>query len=224
LAKHASNEGDVNTFEELVTKYDRRLFRIAYGVTHNREDAEDVVQEAFLKAYQHLAQFRGASQFSTWLIRITVNEALTKLRKRRTAKEVSVDADFEADSDIPPLEVADWAPNPEQSYRASELREILAGILEKLEPVSRTVFVLRDIEGLTIDETTVAMNMSTSAVKARLWRVRLEIRQRLNTFFAKRDDVSRTGCHCLTNADSGIGVVALPSIARCDAERINSNS
>src|SRR5258708_20157900 len=94
LAKHASNEGDVNTFEELVTKYDRRLFRIAYGVTHNREDAQDVVQEAFLKAYQHLAQFRGASQFSTWLIRITVNEALPKLRKRRTPKHLSVDPNF----------------------------------------------------------------------------------------------------------------------------------
>jgi RNA polymerase sigma-70 factor, ECF subfamily len=216
--------GDVNTFEELVTKYDRRLFRIAYGVTHNREDAEDVVQESFLKAYQHLADFRGASQLSTWLIRITVNEALTKLRKRRTAREVSVDADFEADSDMRPLEVVDWAPNPEQSYRASELREILTGILEELEPVSRTVFVLRDIEGLTTDETTAAMNMSISAVKARLWRVRLQIRQRLNTFFAKRNDVSRTENHFVTNADSSIGVLALPPIARGDSERVTSNS
>jgi RNA polymerase sigma-70 factor (ECF subfamily) len=224
LAKHASDEGHVNTFEELVTKYDRRLFRIAYGVTHNREDAEDVVQESFLKAYQHLADFRGASQLSTWLIRITVNEALTKLRKRRTAREVSVDADFEADSDIRPLEVVDWAPNPEQSYRASELREILTGILEELEPVSRTVFVLRDIEGLTTDETTAAMNMSISAVKARLWRVRLQIRQRLNTFFAKRNDVPRTENHFVTNADSSIGVLALPPIARGDSERVTSNS
>jgi RNA polymerase sigma-70 factor (ECF subfamily) len=224
LAKHASDEGHVNTLEELVTKYDRRLFRIAYGVTHNREDAEDVVQESFLKAYQHLADFRGASQLSTWLIRITVNEALTKLRKRRTAREVSVDADFEADSDMRPLEVVDWAPNPEQSYRASELREILTGILEELEPVSRTVFVLRDIEGLTTDETTAAMNMSISAVKARLWRVRLQIRQRLNTFFAKRNDVPRTENHFVTNADSSIGVLALPPIARGDSERVTSNS
>ena len=214
----------MNTFEELVTKYDRRLFRIAYGVTHNREDAEDVVQESFLKAYQHLADFRGASQLSTWLIRITVNEALTKLRKRRTAREVSVDADFEADTDMRPLEVVDWAPNPEQSYRASELREILTGILEELEPVSRTVFVLRDIEGLTTDETTAAMNMSISAVKARLWRVRLQIRQRLNTFFAKRNDVPRTENHFVTNADSSIGVLALPPIARGDSERVTSNS
>jgi RNA polymerase sigma-70 factor (ECF subfamily) len=214
----------VNTFEELVTKYDRRLFRIAYGVTHNREDAEDVVQESFLKAYQHLADFRGASQLSTWLIRITVNEALTKLRKRRTAMEVSVDADFEADSDMRPLEVVDWAPNPEQSYRASELREILTGILEELEPVSRTVFVLRDIEGLTTDETTAAMNMSISAVKARLWRVRLQIRQRLNTFFAKRNDISRTENQVVTNADSSNGVLALPPIARGDSDRVTSNS
>jgi RNA polymerase sigma-70 factor, ECF subfamily len=224
LAKHASDEGDVNTLEELVTKYDRRLFRIAYGVTHNREDAQDVVQEAFLKAYQHLADFRGASQLSTWLIRITVNEALTKLRKRRTAREVSVYADFEADSDMRPLEVVDWAPNPEQSYRASELREILTGILDELEPVSRTVFVLRDIEGLTTDETTAAMNISISAVKARLWRVRLQIRQRLNTFFAKRNDVSRKKNHFVANADSSTGVLALPPIARGDSERVTSNS
>src|ERR1700685_2934501 len=86
---HASKNGDVTAFEQLVKRYDRKLFRIAQSVTHNREDSQDAVQEAFLKAYQNLGQFREDSQFSTWLIRITVNQSLMKLRKQRATKEVS---------------------------------------------------------------------------------------------------------------------------------------
>src|SRR5579863_5137589 len=93
----ASKNGDVAAFEQLVKRYDRKLFRIAQSVTHNREDSQDAVQETFLKAYQHLAEFRGDSQFSTWLIRITVNQSLMKLRKQRAIREVSLDEDFQAD-------------------------------------------------------------------------------------------------------------------------------
>src|ERR1035438_10526244 len=110
---HASKNGDVAAFEQLVRRYDRKLFRIAQHVTHNREDSQDAVQEAFLKAFQNLGQFREDSKFSTWLIRITVNQSLMKLRKR-AIREVSLDDDFQADGDILPREVADWAPNPEQ--------------------------------------------------------------------------------------------------------------
>src|SRR5580700_10232004 len=108
---HASKNGDVAAFEELVKRYDRKLLRIAQSVTHNREDSQDAVQEAFLKAYQYLADFREASQFSTWLIRITLNQSLMKLRKRNVTKEVSLDQDFEADEDLIPREIADWHPN-----------------------------------------------------------------------------------------------------------------
>src|SRR5712671_4117273 len=108
---HASKNGDVAAFEQLVKKYDRKLFRIAQSVTHNREDSQDAVQEAFLKAYQNLANFREDSQFSTWLIRITVNQSLMKLRKQRTTREVSLDEDFEAEGDVLPIEVTDSAPN-----------------------------------------------------------------------------------------------------------------
>src|SRR6266404_2792440 len=94
---HASKNGDVAAFEQLVKRYDRRLLRIAQSVTHNREDSQDAVQEAFLKAYQNLADFREACQFSTWLIRITVNQALMKLRKQRAVKEVSLDEDFQTE-------------------------------------------------------------------------------------------------------------------------------
>ena len=186
----ASKAGDLAAFEELVKRYDRKLLRVAQSVTHNREDSQDAVQEALLKAFTHLGDFREESQFSTWLIRITVNQSLMKLRKRNTCKERSFDEEPQLDGDTLPMEVADWAPNPEQRYWASELREILTAILGELCPISRTVFVLRDIEGLSIDETSVAMDMSNSAVKARHWRVRLEIRERLSTYFAKRKDAS----------------------------------
>jgi RNA polymerase sigma-70 factor, ECF subfamily len=182
---HASKEGDMSAFEELVKRYDRKLFRIAQSVTHNREDSQDAVQEAFLKAFQHLAEFREASQFSTWLIRITLNQSLMKLRKRNTANEFFLDDDPRGDGDFFPRDVADWAPNAEQLYWASELRNILTSALEELSPISRTVFVLRDVEGLSIEQTGMAMNLSSSAVKARLWRVRLQLRELLNRYFSK---------------------------------------
>ena len=117
---HASKNGDVGAFEQLVKRYDRKLLRIAQSVTHNTEDSQDAVQEAFLKAFQNLSQFREESQFSTWLIRITLNQSLMKLRKQRATREASLNEDFQAEGDILPIEVTDWAPNPEQLYWASE--------------------------------------------------------------------------------------------------------
>src|ERR1700726_5189817 len=104
---HASKNGHLAAFEQLVKQYDRRLLRISQTVTRNREDSEDAVQEALLKAFQNLAEFREDSQFSTWLTRITVNQSLMKLRKQRTHKEVSLDEDFQAEEDKFPLEVTD---------------------------------------------------------------------------------------------------------------------
>src|SRR5271156_1179904 len=111
---HASKDGNVAAFEELVKRYDRKLLRIAQSITHNREDSQDAVQEAFLKAYQNLSAFREDSKFSTWLFRITVNQALMKLRKQRTTREASLDEDFQGEGEVLPKEVTDWAPNPEQ--------------------------------------------------------------------------------------------------------------
>ncbi len=111
---HASKNGNVAAFEQLVKRYDRRLFRIAQHVTHNTEDSEDAVQEAFLKAFQHLREFREDSKFSTWLIRITLNQSLMKLRKKRRAmNEVSLEEDSQAWGDTLPMKLADWAPDPE---------------------------------------------------------------------------------------------------------------
>jgi RNA polymerase sigma-70 factor, ECF subfamily len=180
---HASKTGDVDAFEELVKRYDRKLLRIAQHVTNNREDAEDAVQEAFLKAFQYLEQFRENSQFSTWLIRIALNQSLMKLRKRRTTRELSLDKDFQSEEDNLPVDVRDWSPNPEELYRAAELREILRNTLQDLGAGLRVVFVLRDIEGLSLQQTAEALDLSVSAVKARLWRARLDLRERLSAYF-----------------------------------------
>jgi len=186
---HASKNGDVSAFEQLVKRYDNRLLRISHTVTRNREDSEDAVQEALLKAFQNLTDFREDSQFSTWLIRITVNQSLMKLRKR-THKEISLDEDFHADGDVLPLDVPDRSPNPEQLCWASELRDILVSTVQELRPILRTVFVLRDVEGLSIEQTAQALNLSQAAVKARLWRVRLHLRERLNRYFDERSPVA----------------------------------
>ena len=180
---HASKDGDVAAFGELVKRYDRKLFRIARHVTQNSQDAEEVVQDAFLKAFQHLSRFRGDSKFSTWLIRITLNQALMKLRQQRLAREVSLESSPHSEEDNLPLDLADWAPNPEQLYGASELRTILRKSLEKLSPASRMVFVLRDIEGLSLEQTATALGLSVGAVKARSWRARLQLRERLSKYF-----------------------------------------
>jgi RNA polymerase sigma-70 factor (ECF subfamily) len=188
---HASKNGDVTAFEQLVKRYDRKLLRIAQSVTHNREDSQDAVQEAFLKAYQHLAEFGADSQFSTWLIRITLNQSLMKLRKQRATKEVSLDEDFQSEENAFPIEVIDWAPNPEQLYSVSQLRNILIKTIEELRPILRGVFVLQDLEGLSTEQTAEVLNLSQSAVKSRLWRARLQLRELLNMYFGKSAESAR---------------------------------
>jgi len=181
----AAKRGEMGAFEELVKRYDRNIFRIAQHITQNREDAEDVVQEAFLKSYQNLESFQEQSKFYTWLVRIAVNEALMKLRKRRTAKTVSLDEDVKTEEDSVPREVADWAPNPEQLYKQAELHEILSKTIQGLPSSFRTVFVLRDVEGLSTEETAEALDLSVPAVKSRLLRARLQLRDRLSRYFKK---------------------------------------
>lgn len=183
----AAKAGEVAAFEELVKRYDRNVFRIAQHITQNREDAEDVVQDAFLKAYSNLAQFQGQSKFYTWLVRIAVNEALMKLRRRRPERMVSLDEEVKTEDDSLPREVADWSPNPEQQYTQAELRDILTRTIQGLPASFRTVFVLRDVEGLSTEETAEALDLSVPAVKSRLLRARLQLRERLNRYFQRRE-------------------------------------
>lgn len=179
LLVSAAKQGQSGAFEELVNRYERKILRLTWNITGNREDAEDAMQEAFIKAYSHLSDFQGESRFYTWLVRIAANEALMKLRKRRPG-EFSIDEPVSGEDDLMPRELDDWGPSPEQKYAQGELREILNQAVEKLEPEFRTVFVLRDVEELSSEETAQLLGLSVPAVKSRLLRARLKLRQRLN--------------------------------------------
>ena len=178
--------GDLSAYDTLVRKYERQVFRIAQHITQNREDAEDVTQDAFLKAYEKLDQFQGNSKFYTWLVRIAVNESLMRLRKRRTSRTVSMDEDVQTEEGSVPRDFADWAPNPEQNYNQSELAEILKKTIQGLPPGFRVVFTLRDVDGLSTEETAEALGLSVPAVKSRLLRARLQLRERLSRYFRKK--------------------------------------
>jgi RNA polymerase sigma-70 factor (ECF subfamily) len=166
-----------------VNHYERKVFRLAQNITRNNEDAEDVVQNAFVKAFQNLPGFRGHSRFYTWLVRITVNEALMNIRRRPCRKEVSIDESKETDDSCVPLEIEDWGPNPEQHYSKRELQQILATTINELKPGYRTVFQLRDVDGFSTEETAQALALSSSAVKTRLRRARMTLRTSLNKYF-----------------------------------------
>lgn len=182
----AAKGGDLSAFEALVTRYEGKIFRLAQNITQNREDAEDVMQEAFLKAYVHLGNFHGDSRFYTWLVRIAVNEALMKLRKRRPG-QFSIDEPVESDDDLMPREVEDWGPSPEDRFAETEMNEIIAEAVGKLEPAYRVVLQLRELDQLSTEETAELLGLSIPAVKSRLLRARLKLRQRLNKYFGKGD-------------------------------------
>jgi len=183
-----AREGDTDAFNELVRRYEGRVFRLAQHITPNREDAEDVLQESFLKAYEHLDQFKGDSKFYTWIVRIAVNQALMKLRRRKTDKTVSMDETIDTGEDTVTREVAAWDENPEQQFSREELGGILDTAIESLEPLYRSVFVLRDVEDLSTEETAEVLGLSIPAVKSRLLRARLQLREKLTRFFKRKGD------------------------------------
>ncbi len=180
--------GDTSAFSELVSHYERRVFRMAKQITQNDDDAEDVLQETFLKAYTHLDNFQGNSKFYTWLVRIAVNEALMKLRKRRSDRTVPLDEPIDTGEDEMVREIAVWDENPEQTYSREELADLLDEAIQSLKPAYRTVFMLRDIEELSIEETAEALKLSISAVKSRLLRARLQLREKLTRQFKRKGE------------------------------------
>src|SRR4029077_6684645 len=134
----AAKSGDIAAFETLVSRYERKIFRLTQNITQNREDAEDAMQEAFLKAYEHLSGFQGNSRFYTWLVRIAVNQALMKLRKRRP-NVVSLDEEIDTGEETVPRDVQDWGPSPEDRYEQTELGGILSKAIAELDPPFRVV-------------------------------------------------------------------------------------
>lgn len=180
--------GQPEAFSELVKRYERKIYRLAFNITQNAEDAEDVLQDAMLKAYEHLDGFEGHSKFYTWIVRIAVNEALMKLRKRRGDKSVPLDEPIDTGEETVKREIAVWEDNPEQQYSREEFQSILKDAVAGLKPDFRIVFTLRDIEELSTEETAHSLGISVAAVKSRLLRARLALREKLTRQFKRKGD------------------------------------
>ena len=179
---HSAKQGDITAFEELVRRHTKGVFTIAYHVTRSREDAEEVSQETFLKACCRLKDFEEKAQFCTWLTRIAVHTAFTKVRRSNV---IQLERDKEPGSGPSSTanDVPDWRPNPEELYSHYEIRQRLRQALEQLPRLYSTVFLLRDMQGLSIAETAAALRLSIPTVKTRLLRARLQLREILSKSF-----------------------------------------
>lgn len=180
----ALRAGDKAEFARLVETYSTPVYRLALKMLTNPTEAEDVLQNTFLKAAQHLAEFEGRSSLSTWLYRIAANEALMLLRRKRP--ELPLDEEPEEGQVQRPFQFADWSHLPEQEMLSGEARKQLDKAIRKLPEKLRVVFLLRDVEGLSIKETSEALNLTETAVKTRLLRARLNLREQLSVYFAER--------------------------------------
>jgi RNA polymerase sigma-70 factor, ECF subfamily len=171
--------GENELFYELVKPYERRVYAAALAILRNDADAEDVAQEAMLKALRGIRQFRAEARFSTWLIQITVNEALMRRRRERNGIMEAIDDQRDQDGEYTPRDFADWREIPSEALERQEVRQKLAQALASLDRKYREVFVLRDMEQLNIQETAEALGISIAAVKTRLLRARLMLRDLL---------------------------------------------
>jgi RNA polymerase sigma-70 factor, ECF subfamily len=177
--------GDRAEFARLVDAYTTPIYRLGLKMLGDSADAEDVLQNTFLKALQHLPNFEGRSSLSTWLYRIAANEALMMLRKRRPTVPVDENAD-ETDDNFTPAQFTDWCCLPEQEFLTDESKRQLDLAIQRLPETLKVVFLLRDIEGLSIRETSEALGLSETAVKTRLLRARLHLRESLSGYYGER--------------------------------------
>lgn len=174
-----SQEDDERAFGELVGRYESKVYSLALKMLRNPEDAEDVLQETFLRAYRGLKSFQGNSTFSTWIYRITANSALMKLRKKQLPT-VSIE---DADEREAPINIADWSPGPVEQLLTLETQQAMADAIEALPAEFRQVFVLRDLEGHSNADVADILDLSVAAVKSRLHRARLKVRNHLARYF-----------------------------------------
>jgi RNA polymerase sigma-70 factor (ECF subfamily) len=185
-----AKRGDLAAFESLVSRHEQRIYGLARRLTGSEEDAQDVTQQTFLSAMRKLDGFREAAAFSTWLSTIAVNAALKVVRKRRGLPSTSLEAATEPDHDgrVPhPDYIADWRDTPDRLAQHAETRQLLDAAIAQLEPGQRAVFMLRDVEDLSIRETARALRLSEANVKVRLLRARLHLRERLTRAFGDKE-------------------------------------
>jgi RNA polymerase sigma-70 factor (ECF subfamily) len=182
----ALRSGDRAEFALLVEAYYEMIYRLAIKMVNNPQDAEDILQETFIKAYRHLNNFDGRSSLSTWLYRIATNEALMFLRRQKPDM-VSVDESLDTgEGEVEPLQIIDWSSLPEEELMSAEAQVYLDKAVGKLSPSLRVVFVLRDIQGLSTRETAEVLDISETAVKTRLSRARLQLREELTSYYGER--------------------------------------
>ena len=184
----ALNSGDRKEFSRLVERYSGKIYNLALKILNDPQDAEDVLQETFLKAYRGLPSFEGRSKLSTWLFRIASNEALMIIRKRRPELILALEQNDtqSAEAEVEESEIVDWCCLPEQELLSGEARQFLDKAIQNLSASLRVVFVLRDIEGLSIRETSEALGISEAAIKIRLLRARLKLREELTEYYGER--------------------------------------
>ena len=194
ISLEALKAGDRQAFARLVDETSGHIYRVALQILGDEQDAEDVLQETYIKAFRALPDFEGRSSLTTWLYRIAVNEALMLVRKRKSqgalnaAQTVSVDETnpFDAEAESEGMEIVDWCCLPEGELLSSETRRFLDQAVQKLPENLRVVFVMRDLEGLSIQETSEALGLSENNVKTRLLRARLRLRQELSVYFSEK--------------------------------------
>ncbi|MFZ5945407.1 MAG: RNA polymerase sigma factor [Bacillota bacterium] len=175
-----SQNGDLNAFEELVAKYERKVYAIAYRFMGNPEDASDLSQEAFLKAFQSIKGFRQEASFSTWICRIVSNVCRDELRKLKRTSKTSLDEEIWLEEGTVAKQLKDESPTPEQIFESNELKEYLQGLINNLTPEYRMVVVLRDIKGYSYEEIAEILDCSLGTVKSRLNRARKALKDKIN--------------------------------------------
>lgn len=185
-----AQKGDAAAFAVLVERHQRQLYRLAMRMTGSEADAQEVLQEAFLNAYQKLPLFRGEAQFSSWLYRIAANSALMRLRRKRRAPDALGEQPlelagprFSAEGHLEPTSVGDWSQRADEKMMSTELGTAIDKAVKELPEDYRTVFLLKDVDGLSNDDIAHALELSVPAVKSRLHRARLALREKLGEFF-----------------------------------------
>ncbi len=179
--------GDPEELTRMVNQYSDPIYRVALRMLNNQVEAEDVLQETFIKAMRSLEKFEGRSNLSTWLYRIAVNESLMLIRKRKPEVPIVQDDTGDGDNEgISVSQIVDWCCLPESEFLSYETRQVLNAAIQKLPENLRTVFILRDIEGLSISETSQALDLTETNVKTRLLRARMKLREELSVYFGER--------------------------------------
>jgi RNA polymerase sigma-70 factor, ECF subfamily len=204
--------GDRRAFEPLVRRHERRVFRVTLAILGNVEDAEEAMQDTFLKALRHLEQFRKDARFSTWLTRIAVNAAIEKRKSRKNFVPLSESED--AEQQFAPGHYEPWKSNPEQVYSKQEVHRLVEQAIQALPEIYREAFVLRDVEGLSAEEAADALGLTVPALKSRLLRGRLMMRERLAAVLEVRPTLQKKVLHTAVDVGTAVAMRLMRAVGR----------